>query len=86
MSQFHFSVVVGLAAIFSIIMGLMLVAYEDGVSLSFYKKLRCKMGLHKRKVFSMKKYYCQFCKQPRKHPNLKAIEGGNKMGLNEFKG
>jgi len=72
---------VGLVAIFGIVFGLMIVAYDDESVVHFYKKLRCGLGLHKRRA----RYYCQLCKKPRRHPPLKIIDGGNKMKSNTFK-
>lgn len=84
----NLSTILGLAAIFGILIGMMLIAYEDGVHCSRWKKIRCKMGWHKIrfKLYGMRinKYYCEYCKVPRKHPVLRVIEGGRKFGNNKF--
>jgi hypothetical protein len=68
---------------------LMLMAYDDGKPFALFRRIKCKMGKHTTKVgfgFSkINKYYCQHCREPRKHPVLKVIEGGNKIGRNDFK-
>lgn len=75
--------------LFGLLMGILLVMYEDGVGMSLYKKLRCKLGKHKIKVkhgkLTINKYFCQYCKTPRKHPNLTAIDGGKKRLGGNFK-
>ena len=53
-------------------MAVLLFAYEDGISFGLFKRLRCKMGWHR---MNKNKYYCAFCKKPRKFPDLKVIEG-----------
>lgn len=81
--------VLGLVFLFGLILGLMLMVSEDGVSFVFAKKLMCRLGLHKIKVrigrLRINKYYCQYCKRPRKHPDLKIVDGGNKVSSSDFK-
>lgn len=81
--------ILGLIIIAGIVFGLMLIAYDDGVPYSMARKLMCKLGRHKihDKIGRLKihKYYCEFCKKPRKHPVLKVVDGGNKMGNNRYK-
>jgi len=83
-----FTVVVLAAALLSIIGGMILIAYEDGVPQGRLKKILCRFGRHKMYVgfgkVKVAKYYCQNCKVPREHPVLKVIDGGNKMGNNKF--
>ena len=74
-----------LTFLFGIILGIMLIAYEDGTPLALYKKLRCFIGWHKMKAFNVLKYYCQFCRKPRKHPPLKLVDGKNKIRDNGYK-
>ena len=73
----------GLIILFGIVIGLFMVAYEDGIPLALFKKLCCRIGFHKMYIgfgrLKIRKYYCQWCKKPRKHPTLKVIDGGNKM-------
>lgn len=79
---------VGMVFLIGLILGLMLIAFEDGKPFALYSKLKCKFGVHKNKVgfgnSKINKYYCQSCKTPRKHPQLKAIDGGNKIGNFKF--
>lgn len=73
---------IGLAILFGIVLGVMLLAFEDGISMGLLKRILCRVGWHKihNKIGQLKihKYYCQRCKTPRKHPQLTAIDGGNK--------
>jgi len=66
-----------------------LISYEDGVQFNLLKKLLCKFGLHKLKVkfgkLKINKYYCQYCKKPRKRPKLTMIDGSNKWYKNNYK-
>jgi hypothetical protein len=77
-----------LAGLFGIVFGMILIAYEDGVPLGRLKKILCRLNFHKFHFKTGKvkshKYYCTFCKKPRKHPDLKVIDGGNKMGNNKY--
>lgn len=82
------SIIIGvleIVAFFSIVLGLLLLAYEDGVPFGLIKRIRCKFGWHKRYKKKAPRYYCGFCKEPKKHPELKVIDGGNKMGHSGFK-
>ncbi len=72
-------------AIFSIVLyGLViwLILYQVDLRVNFYGKLKCKLGLHKRYITKdgqkIKKYKCEFCKKPKKHPHLKLVDGGKK--------
>jgi hypothetical protein len=89
MGQETFTVYLGIAALVGIILGMILIAYEDGVQFARWKKLRCKLGWHSihTKIGRLKvhKYYCNFCRKPRKHPELKVVDGGNKLGNNQYK-
>lgn len=80
---------IGLTFIFAMVIGLFLIAYEDGIPFSLFKKLRCKLGLHKirNKIGQLKinVYYCRFCKKPRKHPELKVLDGGKKVFDTKFR-
>ena len=66
----------------------MLIAFEDNIPLTLFRRLKCRFGYHSTiKKFGkakVNKYYCSICKKPRKHPGLKMIEGGNKLGSNRF--
>jgi hypothetical protein len=81
--------ILGLVLLFGIVMGLFMVAYEDNVPFALFKKLRCRVGLHKMTVkigkFRTHKYYCKWCKKPRKHPPLKLIDGNNKTGNDRYR-
>lgn len=81
--------VLGLVFLFGIVLFFMLMASEDGISFALAKRLLCKMGLHKIRVrigaLRINKYYCQYCKRPRKHPRLKAIDGGSKISSSDYK-
>lgn len=69
-----------------IILGLMLIAYEDGVKYSLAKRIQCKLGKHTFYGYYKKPlYYCQKCKTPRKHPSMKALKGGKKDIDNFYK-
>ncbi len=65
-----------------------MIAYEDNVPFGLFKRLRCITGYHKVRIkfgkLKIHKYYCQYCKEPRRHPALKVIDGGNKMGNNKY--
>lgn len=66
---------------FGLILGLMLIVYENGVQFGLYRKLKCKLGKHTHKVGykgHINRYFCKFCKAPRSNPSLKAIDGGKK--------
>lgn len=70
--------------------GFAMVLYEDGVPFGRFKKIKCKLGFHKRdhkigKFVISRKYYCEHCKAPRKHPQLKVLQGGKKEVNNTFK-
>jgi hypothetical protein len=73
----------------TILLTFLLIAFEDGVQFGLLKRLLCKMGVHRLKTkigrLKINRYYCQNCKTPRKHPQLKIVEGGNKMGTNDHK-
>ena len=77
------------AAFIGLFLGMVLIAYEDGFEFVLWKKLRCKVGLHKNNVvvggIKIQKYFCQFRKKPRKYPDLKHVYGGKKFGNNKFK-
>lgn len=70
-------------------MASVLLFYDNGVPKGLYWKVCCKLGKHKTKKKIGKKkthtYFCQVCRKPRKHPHLKLVDGGNKMGGNDFK-
>lgn len=82
-------ILIKLSILFIFIFVLFLVAYEDNVPFALLKKILCKMGFHKRKMkiegSKTRKYYCQWCGEPRKHPKLEAIDGGIKQWDNYFK-
>lgn len=79
----------GSIVLIGIVFGFMLLAYEDGVRFSLFKKLMCQFGWHSlyNSYGGMKvqKYYCQVCGKGRKHPDLKVVDGGKKIGNNRFK-
>jgi hypothetical protein len=81
--------ILGLILLFGMVMGLFMVAYEDNVPFALSKKLRCLIGWHKFRVkfgkLKIHKYYCKWCRKPRKHPPLKIIDGGNKIGYDRYK-
>ena len=66
-----------------------MIAYDDGVPFALFRKTRCFLGWHKMEIVIKKnrilKYYCEFCKKPRKYPKLNIVDGGNKMGENKHK-
>ena len=70
-------------ALFGIVGGMILLAYEDGIPNGRLKKLLCRFGRHKMHVGFGKaktaKYYCQYCKKPRSHPDMKVLDGGRKL-------
>jgi hypothetical protein len=76
------------AGFFGIVIGMILISYEDGIPMARWKKLRCKLNWHERHLkvgkTKVQKYYCSFCKKPRKHPPMKIVDGGNKMGNNKY--
>lgn len=81
------SKLMGLILLFGTVMGIMLIAYDEGVPFGLFKKIKCRIGKHTYKVGFRKrrhKYFCKHCKKPRKHPALKAIDGG-KIELSNFK-
>lgn len=60
-----------------IVLGIMLMCYEDGVKFGLAKRIKCKFGKHTFRGYRNKHlYYCERCKTPRIHPSLKAIQGG----------
>lgn len=80
--------IVVMVLLFGLVFGIMLVAYEDGVPFGLLKKIKCKMGKHAFRsgyVRRMNRYFCKDCKSPRKHPALKAIDGGKRDFDNSFK-
>lgn len=86
MNLLNFTGIVLLAALFGVVFGLLLIAYEDGKPFGLYRRIKCKFGKHTFRIGfrnRTNKYFCQQCKVPRKHPALKAIDGGNKV--NNFK-
>lgn len=69
----------GMAVLFGLVFSIMLMAYDGGEAFGLYKKIKCKMGKHAHKIGYRKnvnKYFCKHCKAPRKHPALRAIDGG----------
>lgn len=69
-------------------MAIILIVHEDGVPFAIVKKIKCKFGRHTHRVGFRKhinKYYCQSCKAPRKHPELRAVDGGKKDFSTSFK-
>lgn len=78
----------GAVLVGGIVFGLILIAYEDGLPVLFFKRLKCRFGYHSVYVrfgkTKINKYYCIVCKKPRTHPGLKIVDGGNKMGNNRF--
>lgn len=75
--------IIGLILIFAIVVGLIMVAYDDNIAFAIPKKLLCKMGRHKIRVkfgkIKINKWRCQYCKEARKHPELKVVNGGLKF-------
>lgn len=70
-----------LAVVFGIVLGIMMVAYEDGVPFGLYRRIKCKFGKHTYNVGfrgTIRKYYCARCKKARSHPKLEVIQGGKK--------
>jgi len=78
----------GVTVLFGLILGLMLIAYEDNIPKANWKKLRCLLGWHQltKKIGRIKiaLYYCQNCKKARKFPDMKLIDGGRKLRNNRF--
>jgi hypothetical protein len=85
MENDFWEVYLGVAAILAIIILPLILIYDNGVRFAIPKMLFCKMGFHKMKSRKISKYYCQYCKRPRKHPDLKMIDGGKKIGNNKFR-
>jgi len=72
---------------FGAIWGLIAITVADWSDIKFYQKMKCKWGKHAftSGLFIKKsRYYCQVCRVPRKHPDLKPIEGG-KVRFGNFK-
>lgn len=84
MTQDDFTTLVCVVGLFGLVLGMILIAWEDGVRAGQWKKLRCKLGWHKTKVYKVNKYFCQYCRKPRKKPPLKVVDGGKKFGNNKF--
>lgn len=76
---------IGVVFLFGLVMGMFLIAYEDNVPCALFHKLGCIFGWHGIKHNKRRKYYCKYCKKPRKHPKLKVVDGGTKIGDNPFK-
>lgn len=73
-----------------LLLGIMVVLiFDGGAEVSVFRKIQCWLGKHnvyrKRGKVTINKYYCKYCKKPRKHPQLKILDGGNKMGQNRTK-
>lgn len=87
MSSNELSTFMGLCLLITIVVCLMLIAYEDGIPFSLLNKLKCKLGYHNvyNRFRKINIYYCKFCKKPRKHPELKVLDGGRKIGDNKFR-
>lgn len=81
--------ILGAAFLFGIVLAVMLMAYEDGVSFGLLRRLSCKFDRHTHfyrvDKITMQRYFCKFCRKPRKHPPLKVIDGGKKFRDNGFK-
>lgn len=73
-----------LIALFGIVVFIMLLAFEDGVSFGLFKRLKCKFGRHTMTKGGGKTpaYRCKYCNTARKH--LRVIDGGNKLGKFDF--
>lgn len=73
----------------AIIIFVILIAYNDGVSFGLIRKIMCKFDRHTtyRWINFKKKqtYYCQVCKKPRTHPLLKVVDGKDKKSDNHYK-
>lgn len=67
----------------------MLIAYEDNIIFIIFSRLQCKIGKHREYLnfggLKIPKYYCQICGKPRKHPDLKVVDGNDKKWDNDFK-
>lgn len=82
MNQVPLYVFIGYSIFLGLILFSALLFYEDGKSFGLFRRICCKLNYHKthNKVGKTKihKYYCQNCKIPRKHPELRMIQGGNR--------
>jgi hypothetical protein len=85
MEQDTITTYLALSAILGMILIPLIFAYDDGIRFALPKRLFCKLGFHKMKKRRVHKYYCQYCKKPRKHPELKMLDGGNKIRDNQYK-
>ena len=58
------------------------ILYQVEMKWRIIASLKCKLGIHKRTVKVLKivvhKYYCIYCKEPKKGSKLTIIEGGRK--------
>lgn len=64
-----------------ILIGVLLIIFEDARPSHILQKMRCKRGKHVLKTGFYKninRYFCTYCKAPRQHPSLKIIDGGKK--------
>lgn len=66
----------------------MLIAYEDSILFDMLDWVKCKIGKHKEYIYfgglKVKKYYCLLCGKPRKHPELKVVDGNRKNNKFRF--
>ena len=81
--------IIAFSVFFGFIFSLILIAYSDNYFIKLFQKYRCRIGKHKNQYkigkYVRNKYYCEHCKEPRKHPELKLIDGGKKIGNNKFR-
>ena len=89
MKKDYITTILGAAFIVGILFAFILIVIEDGTVVTFLKKLGCRYGRHTSQVkigsTKINKYYCEYCKAPRKHPDLKVLDGGNKKTDNRSK-
>jgi hypothetical protein len=81
MVTFSLSSIILVAVLFGFIFGLMLMAFDDSKPFALYRRFKCKSGKHTFIVghyTKVNKYFCLHCKSPRKHPQLRVLDGGKK--------
>lgn len=83
-----FTLLLPLSVLVGVILGIAMVAYEDGIAFGLYRRLKCKFGKHTWKTGyrnRVNKYYCVRCKKARSHPKLEVVQGGKKWDIGGFK-
>jgi hypothetical protein len=81
----NMKMLIGIFILFGFVIGLIMIAYEDGIPFGLSRKMLCRLNRHKMVAFGIKKYYCEFCKKPRTNPSLTVIDGDNKRSDNKYR-